>query len=135
MEISQQEIIDMTNELYLRMSESILSEKEYGIMRKLLLEKQSISSLSAEYNMTEMEVKMIYRDIFFRMKSVLGKNELKDNLIALQEQKINFLEKELFLFKKEIQDMIQYYNDKTEENLNYSKKKDAPITFLGTKLK
>ena len=69
------------------------------------------------------------------MKSVLGKNELKDNLIALQEQKINFLEKELFLFKKEIQDMIQYYNDKTEENLNYSKKKDAPITFLGTKLK
>ncbi len=135
MEISQQEIIDMTNELYLRMSESILSEKEYGIMRKLLQEKQSISSLSAEYNMTEMEVKMIYRDIFFRMKSVLGKNELKDNLIALQEQKINFLEKELFLFKKEIQDMIQYYNDKTEENLNYSKKKDAPITFLGTKLK
>lgn len=134
-EFYRQEVIDMTNHLYLRMSESVLSEQEFGIMKKLLLEKQLISFLAKEYKMKEIDIRMLYNNVFLKMKSVMSKNILKDNLIALQEQKIMFLEKEIYLFKKEIEDMVQFYDDKSEAFLNHpSKKKDPPFNFLGNKL-
>ncbi|ROI14533.1 hypothetical protein [Epilithonimonas hominis] len=85
--------------------------------------------------MKEIDIRMLYNNVFLKMKSVMSKNILKDNLIALQEQKIMFLEKEIYLFKKEIEDMVQFYDDKSEAFLNHpSKKKDPPFNFLGNKL-
>ena len=38
MQIPQQKIIDLTNHFYLEMSKNVLTEKEYDIMQKTLIE-------------------------------------------------------------------------------------------------
>jgi len=95
--ILDQKIIDMTNQFYLEMSKNILDEKEYDIISKLLIEKQSFQTVSAEYGVTKEAVRQTYKRIFFKIKSV---SELVTKINDLKEKKNQLYQEYLSEYKK-----------------------------------
>ncbi|QOW10141.1 hypothetical protein Q73A0000_07085 [Kaistella flava (ex Peng et al. 2021)] len=95
--ISDQKIIDLTNQFYLEMSKNILDEKEYDIMSKLLIEKQSLQTVSVEYDVTKEAIRQNYKKIFFKIKSV---SELVTEINALKEKKNLLYQEYLSEYKK-----------------------------------
>lgn len=68
--IPGQNIIDLTNQFYLEMSKSLLSENEYKLLKKILIEKCSPEVLEIDGVKYE-SLKKIYKDVFYKVKSVL----------------------------------------------------------------
>ncbi|AZA47042.1 hypothetical protein EG346_01980 [Chryseobacterium carnipullorum] len=88
--ISGQKIIDMTNQFYLEMSKNILSEREYEILEKILIDKCPLEILSEKYNVGFASIRKIYENVFYKVKSVSGL--IRE--IDLLKEKINPLSKE-----------------------------------------
>lgn len=63
-------IIDRTNRFYLEMSRKVLSEKEYDVMHKLLLEKMSLQQVGENYGVTGESIRRIYERTYNKVKSV-----------------------------------------------------------------
>ena len=95
--ISDQKIIDMTNQFYLEMSKNILDEKEYDIVSKILIEKQPLQTVSAKYGITKESIRQTYKKIFFKIKSV---SELVTEINALKEKKNQLYQEYLSEYKK-----------------------------------
>lgn len=57
--VSVSKIIDMTNRFYLEISKNILSESEYEIMKKILLDKCPITVVSEKYDVGYVRIKQI----------------------------------------------------------------------------
>ena len=69
---SDQKIIDMTNQFYLEISKNILSEREFEIMRKILIEKCPLEELSQKYEVRIDRIRQIYRNTLHKVKTVSG---------------------------------------------------------------
>lgn len=91
--ISGQKIIDMTNQFYLEMSKNILSEREYEIMEKILIDKCPLDVLSEKYDGGYESIFKIYERVFYKVKSV-------SELI----REIDFLKEKIMLLSKVISD-------------------------------
>nr|WP_315240010.1 sigma factor-like helix-turn-helix DNA-binding protein [uncultured Flavobacterium sp.] len=63
-------LIDRTNRFYIEISRKVLSEKEYDILRKLLIEKMSLKEVGDNYGVTGESVRRLYERTFEKVKSV-----------------------------------------------------------------
>jgi len=81
--ISGQKIIDMTNQFYLEMSKNILSEREYEIMVKILIDKCPLEVLSEKYDVEYKSIRHIYESVLYKVKSV---SELIREIDLLKEK-------------------------------------------------
>jgi hypothetical protein len=86
--IVMKDVIDRTNRFYIEMSRKVLSEKEYDVLQKLLLEKMTFEELANSHGVTREYVRQIYESTYKKVKSVtelLG--EIDYYKIKLQELK------------------------------------------------
>ena len=63
-------LIDRTNRFYIEMSRKVLSEREYDILEKLLIEKMTLKEVAGIYGVTGERVRQIYESTFEKVKSV-----------------------------------------------------------------
>lgn len=69
---SDQKIIDMTNQFYLEISKNILSEREFEMMEKILIEKCPLEELSQKYEVGIDRIRQIYRNTLHKVKIISG---------------------------------------------------------------
>lgn len=86
-----QNVIDRTNSFYIEMSRKVLSEKEYDVLQKLLIEKMSLRELAQLYGVTNEYVGQIYQSTCTKVKAV---TELFSE-IDQYEKKLQKLKREL----------------------------------------
>lgn len=63
-------IIDRTNRFYIEMSRKVLSEKEYDVLHKLLIEKMTLQQVGDNYGITGESVRKLYERTYNKVKSV-----------------------------------------------------------------
>lgn len=63
-------VIDRTNRFYIEMSRKVLSEKEYDVLQKLLIEKMPLQELADNYGVTGECIRQIYERTYQKVKSV-----------------------------------------------------------------
>lgn len=68
--MSANPIIDRTNRFYIEMSRRVLSEKEYDILQKLLIEKMTLKEVGDKYGVTGESVRRLYERTFEKVKCV-----------------------------------------------------------------
>ncbi len=64
------DIIDRTNRFYLEMSRNILSEMQYDVLHKLLIEKMPLEEAAQQCEMTSQDVNELYQSTFSTVKAV-----------------------------------------------------------------
>jgi hypothetical protein len=64
------DIIARTNRFYIEMSRKVLSEKEYDVLQKLLIEKMTLREAAVIYGVTTESVRQIYERTYKKVKSV-----------------------------------------------------------------
>jgi DNA-binding CsgD family transcriptional regulator len=103
-------VIDRTNRFYIEMSRKVLSEREYDVLQKLLIEKMTLQEVAAIYGVTGENVRQIYERTYKKVKSVTELlaeiDDYKQKLVQLKEG-----------FKCETQ-QIKKRKIKTETNLH-----------------
>ena len=70
-------LIDRTNRFYIEMSRKVLSEKEYDILQKLLIDKMTLKEVGDNYGVTGESVRRLYERTFEKVKCV---TELLDDI-------------------------------------------------------
>lgn len=65
-------IIDRTNKFYLEMSKKVLTDREYEILHKLLIDKKSLNEVSGLYGLTNERIRQIYLDTCGKVKNATG---------------------------------------------------------------
>lgn len=85
-------LIDRTNRFYIEMSRKVLSDKEYDILQKILIEKMTIKEVGELYNVTGEGIRRIYERTYDKVRSVT-------DLLA----EIDHYKKKLQLLKDEFQ--------------------------------
>lgn len=60
--------IERTNRFYLEMSRKLLSENEYDLLEKLLIEKMSMEQAVQQYGLTSQDIRDLYQRIFNKAK-------------------------------------------------------------------
>jgi hypothetical protein len=68
--VLSEKLIDMTNQFYLEISKNVLSEREYEIIEKILIDKCPIKILSEKYEVGNERIRQIYQNAFYKVKSV-----------------------------------------------------------------
>lgn len=68
MQINRQ--IARANKFYLEISKRILTEKEYNIVHRLLIENQSINEVAQEYKLSSARISQIFNSTFDKVKSI-----------------------------------------------------------------
>lgn len=84
-------IIDRTNRFYIEMSRKVLSDREYDILQKLLIEKKTLQEVGSIYGVTGERVRQIYERTYKKVKSIaqlLG--EIDTYKLKLQQLKQDF---------------------------------------------
>lgn len=124
-----QNVIDRTNRFYLEMSRKVLSEKEYDVLQKLLIEKINLQELAQLYGVTSEYVGQIYESTCNKVKAVTElfseidyyqkklqelKRELNPNLSPAQikKEKVEKERKKLlydssFTFSRRLQSVLE----------------------------
>lgn len=64
------DVIARTNRFYIEMSRKVLSEKEYDVLQKLLIEKMTLQEAAVIYGVTSESVRQIYERTYKKVKSV-----------------------------------------------------------------
>lgn len=83
-----QNAIDRTNSFYLEISKQVLSEKEYDLLQKLLIEKMPLTQVAKQYGVTTEYVNELYERSYDKVKAVTELLSEIDHYIAkLQELK------------------------------------------------
>ncbi|TDE53295.1 sigma factor-like helix-turn-helix DNA-binding protein [Flavobacterium sp. GT3P67] len=103
------DVITRTNRFYIEMSRKVLSEKEYDVLQKLLIEKMTLQEVSAIYGVTGENVRQIYERTYKKVKSVT-------QLLAEIDDYKHKLEQLKYDFKCETQ-QIKKRKNKTETDL------------------
>lgn len=62
--------IDRTNRFYIEMSRKVLSEKEYDVLQKLLMEKMTLQQVGDIYGVTGESIRQLYERTYNKAKSV-----------------------------------------------------------------
>lgn len=63
-------VIDRTNRFYIEMSRKVLSEREYDIVQRLLIEKMTLQEVAGIYGVTDECIRQIYEKTYKKVKSV-----------------------------------------------------------------
>lgn len=63
-------LIDRTNRFYIEMSRKVLSDREYDILKKLLIEKMTFQQVAGIYGVTGERVRQIYERTYKKVKSI-----------------------------------------------------------------
>jgi hypothetical protein len=63
-------LIDRTNRFYIEMSRKVLSEKEYDILQKLLIEKKTFKEVGDNYGINAESVRRLHERTFEKVKSL-----------------------------------------------------------------
>ena len=63
-------LIDRTNRFYIEMSRKVLSDREYDILQKLLIEKKTLQEVGSIYGVTGERVRQIYERTYRKVKSI-----------------------------------------------------------------
>jgi hypothetical protein len=83
-------IIDRTNRFYLEISKKVLTDREYEILYKLLIEKKPFGEVSELYGLTDERVRQIYLNTYKKVKNATGVlnniDHYKETLSALKKQ-------------------------------------------------
>lgn len=66
-----EDVIDRTNRFYIEMSKNVLTEKEYDLLCKLLIEKIPAGELVQTYGVTEQYIAEIYNSAFTKVKNLM----------------------------------------------------------------
>jgi hypothetical protein len=81
-------VIDRTNRFYIEMSRKLLSEKEYDVLEKLLIEKMPLEQLAERYGVTSEYVNELYKRSYNKVKAVTELlSEIDHYIVKLQELK------------------------------------------------
>lgn len=86
-----QNVIDRTNRFYIEMSRKVLSEKEYEMLHKLLIDKMPLKQAAQQYGVTKEYVQELYVATCNKVKAV---TELFSE-IDYYEKKLQKLKREL----------------------------------------
>ena len=62
-------VIDRTNRFYIEMSMQVLSEKEYDLLQKLLIDKMPLSQAAEQYGVTSEYVEELYEKTVSKVKA------------------------------------------------------------------
>jgi len=62
-------VIDLTNRFYIEMSKQVLSEKEYDLLQKLLIEKMPLTKAAEQYGVTSEYVEELYEKTCNKVKA------------------------------------------------------------------
>ena len=85
------DVIALTNRFYIEMSRKVLSEKEYDVLQKLLIEKMTLQEVAAIYGVTRERVRQIYERTYKKVKSVTQLlAEIDDCKLKLEQLKDDF---------------------------------------------
>lgn len=85
------DVIARTNRFYIEMSRKVLSEKEYDVLQKLLIEKMTLQEVAAIYGVTRERVRQIYERTYKKVKSVTQLlAEIDDCKLKLEQLKDDF---------------------------------------------
>lgn len=85
------DVIARTNRFYIEMSRKVLSEKEYDVLQKLLIEKMTLQEVAAIYGVTRERVRQIYERTYKKVKSVTQLlAEIEDYKLKLEQLKYDF---------------------------------------------
>lgn len=85
------DVIARTNRFYIEMSRKVLSEKEYDVLQKLLIEKMTLQEVASIYGVTGENVRQIFERTYKKVKSVTELlAEIDDYKQKLQQLKYDF---------------------------------------------
>ena len=85
------DVIARTNRFYIEMSRKVLSEKEYDVLQKLLIEKMTLQEVASIYGVTGESVRQIYERTYKKVKSVTELlAEIDDYKQKLEQLKYDF---------------------------------------------
>ena len=107
------DVIARTNRFYIEMSRKMLSEKEYDVLQKLLIEKMTLQEVAAIYGVTGESIRQIYESTYKKVQSVT-------QLLAEIEYYKQKLEQLKYDFKCETQ-QIKKRKNKTEIEIDQHK--------------
>ena len=62
-------VIDRTNRFYIEMSKQVLSEKEYDLLQKLLIEKMPLTQAAEQYGVTSQYMEELYERTLSKVKA------------------------------------------------------------------
>ena len=62
-------VIDRTNRFYIEMSKQVLSEKEYDLLQKLLIDKMPLTKAAEQYGVTSEYVEEVYERTLTKVKA------------------------------------------------------------------
>ena len=62
-------VIDRTNRFYIEMSRQVLSEKEYDLLQKLLIDKMPLTQAAEQYGVTYQYVEELYEKTCNKVKA------------------------------------------------------------------
>lgn len=79
------------------MSKNVLTEEEYDIIQKVLIRHYSFQSIATEYGISKIQVKYIYKKVFFKIKSVSG---LVNEINTLKEKRAQLRKKYILEYKE-----------------------------------
>jgi len=80
--------IERTNRFYIEMSRKVLSEKEYELLQKLLIEKMPLEQLAEQYGVRAEYLEELFEKTYYKVKTVSELFAEIDHYIAkLQELK------------------------------------------------
>jgi len=88
-----QSLIDRSNIFYLEMSRKFITQRDYDIMYRLLIEKIPMSILAVEYNISGERVRQIYEKVYSKLKSIT--KTLQDDVDFYIQRKDNLREQYL----------------------------------------
>jgi hypothetical protein len=81
-------VIDRTNRFYIEMSRKLLSEKEYDVLEKLLIEKMPLEQLAEQYGVTTEYVNELYERSYDKVRAVTELfSEIDQYIVKLRELK------------------------------------------------
>ncbi|WP_163399453.1 hypothetical protein [Flavobacterium fluviatile] len=81
-------VIDRTNKFYIEMSRKVLSDKEYDVLRKMLIDKMTPRQTAELYGVTPEYVRELYRKSYNKVKAVTELfSEIDQYIEKLQELK------------------------------------------------
>jgi predicted DNA-binding protein YlxM (UPF0122 family) len=117
------DVIARTNRFYIEMSRKVLSEKEYDVLLKLLIEKMTLQEVADIYGVTGEYVRQIYERTYKKVKSVTELlAEIDDYKHKLQQLKHDFKCEVEPVRSKESKNDVDSHKKLTSSHFPFSKR-------------
>jgi hypothetical protein len=124
-------VIERTNRFYIEMSRKVLSEKEYDVLQKLLMEKKTLQEVAAIYGVTGESIRQIYDKTYNKVKSVTQLlAEIDDYKYKLQQLKYDYKHETQQIKKRKNKTEIDLQKMLHESHFPFSKRMHSMFEVL-----